>query len=532
MLTTLDTKLVSAVVYPDRARLTRTGKTSLDTGLHILEIANLPLEMRTESLRASARGSARAKLRGVQAKRTFFTEAPVEQVRQLESDMEAKKDELQSIETQIELVRQSRSNLNSLAGRTDTFALALASGEMSVESHRKLYDDLRSQMEILDSEMLKLGGRKRELERHIEKLKNELKELTSARPRKRYSAQVEIDVLEAGDLTLELIYVVNGADWKPLYDLRLTEEASLPALELNYLAEISQISGEDWETVSLLLSTARPALTNTLPDLDPWYIRQYTPPAPMPRVAAAAMTRSLSDKAVAAPPSEETAAMLNEAAFTSAEYEQAQVETSSIALSYLVPGVFTIPGDGQPHKVNVAVIGLVPKMDYVCAPRLVEEVYRRAKITNDSPYTLLAGAGNLFAGDEFIGATTLEFTAPQGEIEMYFGVEDQIKVEREIKRRDVEKTLIGGKRRWHFGYEIRLENLLETFAHLTIHDQIPVAGHEEIKVRLESADPKPNQQSELNLLDWNLDLEPREKRTLRFDFMVEYPAVMEVRGLP
>ena len=224
--------------------------------------------------------------------------------------------------------------------------------------------------------------------------------------------------------------------------------------------------------------------------------------------------------------------MLNEAAFTSAEYEQAQVETSSIALSYLVPGVFTIPGDGQPHKVNVAVIGLVPKMDYVCAPRLVEEVYRRAKITNDSPYTLLAGAGNLFAGDEFIGATTLEFTAPQGEIEMYFGVEDQIKVEREIKRRDVEKTLIGGKRRWHFGYEIRLENLLETFAHLTIHDQIPVAGHEEIKVRLESANPKPNQQSELNLLDWNLDLEPREKRTLRFDFMVEYPAVMEVRGLP
>jgi len=139
-------------------------------------------------------GSARAKLRGVQAETNLLHGGTAEQVRQLESDMEAKKDELQSIETQIELVRQSRSNLNSLAGRTDTFALALASGEMSVESHRRLYDDLRSQMEMLDSEMLKLGGQKRELERQIEKLKNELKELTSARPRKRYSAQVEIDV--------------------------------------------------------------------------------------------------------------------------------------------------------------------------------------------------------------------------------------------------------------------------------------------------------------------------------------------------
>jgi len=34
----------------------------------------------------------------------------------------------------------------------------------------------------------------------------------------------------SGRSDLELIYVVNGADWKPLYDLRLTEEASQPAL--------------------------------------------------------------------------------------------------------------------------------------------------------------------------------------------------------------------------------------------------------------------------------------------------------------
>lgn len=532
MQVTLETRLVSAVVYPDQVRLIRAGKTSLEKGLHILEIANLPLEMRTESLRVSARGSADARLRGVQTKRTFFTETPAEKIQQLETQMEAKKDELQAVENQTELVRQSRSNLNSLAGRTDTFALAIASGEMSVVSYRQLYEDLRSQMENLDSEMLKLGGQKRELERQVEKLKNELKELSSARPRKRHSAQIEIDVLEAGELIFELLYVVNGAGWEPLYDLRLIEGDSQTALELTYLAEISQSTGEEWKDLSLKLSTARPALTSTLPELDPWYIRPYTPPVPMPRVAAPAMMRSVSDKAAATPPSGETVAANNEVAFAAAEYEDAKIETSSAALSYNVPGTFTIPCDGQPHKVSIALINLNPKMDYVCAPRLMEAVYRRAKIPNDSPYTLLAGAGNLFAGDEFIGATPLEFTAPHGEIELYFGVEDRIKVEREIKRREVEKTLIGGKRRWHFGYEINLENLLDHVAHLTIHDQLPVAGHEEIKVRLESADPKPGQQSEINLLDWNLELAAGEKRAIRFDFVVEYPVSMEVRGLP
>ena len=84
---------------------------------------------------------------------------------------------------------------------------------------------------------------------------------------------------------------------------------------------------------------------------------------------------------------------------------------------------------------------------------------------NDSPYTLLPGASNLFAGDEFIGATQLEMTAPQGEIELYLGADDRVKVERELKRREVEKTIIGGKRRIHYGYEIRLENLAPRSGH-------------------------------------------------------------------
>ena len=111
-------------------------------------------------------------------------------------------------------------------------------------------------------------------------------------------------------------------------------------------------------------------------------------------------------------------------------------------------------------------------------------------------------------------------------------MDDRLKVERELKRREVDKTLLGGKRRIRYAYEIRLENLLPVQAALTLHDQIPVARHEEIKVRLEAADPKPTRQSELNLLDWELSLAPREKRTLRFDFSVEYPQAMEVTGLP
>jgi hypothetical protein len=97
-------------------------------------------------------------------------------------------------------------------------------------------------------------------------------------------------------------------------------------------------------------------------------------------------------------------------------------------------------------------------------------------------------------------------------------------------RRELDKTLLGGRRRIRYGYEIRLENLLGSQAKLTVHDQIPVARHEEIKVKLESCEPRATTQSELNLLDWELELAAKEKRTLRFDFSVEFPQAMEVGG--
>src|SRR5512138_2203778 len=120
----------------------------------------------------------------------------------------------------------------------------------------------------------------------------------------------------------------------------------------------------------------------------------------------------------------------------------AEVDSSGAAVTYRVPVRSAVPSDGQPHKVSVAIYKLKPRLDYVTAPLLVEAAYRRARVANDSPYTLLPGPANLFAGDEFIGATALELTAPNGEIELYLGVDDRVKVARELKRREVDKTLL------------------------------------------------------------------------------------------
>lgn len=526
MLNRVETQVTAVVVYPDRARVTRQGGMTLDNGLHQIEISGLPVRMNPESARISARGTAHARLLGLQVQRAFYTETPAEEARSLEEQLEAVQDEMTALEAKIALVTGNRNRLDTLAGHTKRYARALAAGKTTVEAQLAFFDALSHRAARLDEEQQAFQIQKRLLERRILQLTQQLDQLRNTRPRERYTALVEIAISQPGDLRIELSYVVTGAGWIPLYDLRLLEDGDKPALELGYLAQVSQQSGEDWQEVSLTLSTARPALASQLPELEPWYIEPVRA-LPLDVVAAPHMaTRAMAADAAV----ERGAPMMK--AFAPAEEAQATVEQSGAVVTYLVPGVVTIPPDGAQHKVVIARYPLTPKLDYVSAPSVVQAVYRRARVANASPYTLLSGKANLFAGDDFLGATTLDLVPPQGEIELYLGVDDRIKVERELKRREVEKTLIGGKRRLHYGYEIRLENLLGVEAQLTLHDRLPISRHEEIKVRLETIDPKPAEQNGLNLLKWEMSLPPGEKRTIHFDFAVEFPQTFEVLGLP
>jgi len=528
-MTKLSTNIMAATVYPDRALVTRRGTLSVVPGKHSIEVTELPLYLNPDSIRASARGTARARLLGAQVNRTYYVDTPSEQVRQLEEEIEKHQDEMNRLDVRADLIKINRTNLDKLGAQANIFATALAAREMTVEQQLAIYEGLRQQAEKLDNETQEIHSSRRKAEQRVQKLTKELEQLRSSRPRERYTAIVEMEILESGDLTVEVSYMVSGAGWEPLYDLRLLEKDATSSLEIGYLAQVTQNTGENWDQVALTLSTARPALARILPELDPWYIRPFEPNIPMPRTALPPQAMAVAMEAPSVYPKK----MGREDRLEEdVEEMTAEIDSAGTSVTYIIPGSTSVPPDGDPHKVTVARFPLTPRMDYVSAPKLAQGVYRRVKVVNASPYTLLAGDANIFITDEYVGTTLLELTPPQAEIELYLGNEDRIKVERDLKRRDIDKRFMGGKRHLGFGYEIKLENLLPVKASLTLHDQFPVPRHEEIKVKLESADPKPAEQTELNLLKWEFLLEPKEKRTVRFDFSVESPQGMDIIGLP
>src|SRR5450759_920067 len=90
--TPLSTQTAAVTVFPDRAGVTRTGRASLAIGAQHLAIGELPLALLPDSVRASGKGTGRARLLGVTTRLKQFVETPAQAALQLEQQIQTAAD--------------------------------------------------------------------------------------------------------------------------------------------------------------------------------------------------------------------------------------------------------------------------------------------------------------------------------------------------------------------------------------------------------------------------------------------------------
>ncbi len=332
---------------------------------------------------------------------------------------------------------------------------------------------LKQQATGLAEELQEIEIGRRDLAKAINQLGQELEQQRGARPSQRYAAKIELEISQSGRCEVDLIYLIRGASWRPLYDLRLweaTQELPKPNLEMTYLGQVQQSTGEDWSDVELTLSTAQPAISGNLPEIRPWYVNLYAPPPP-PTIRARKAPMPAMAQMVAGAEIEMDAAV---AMLDQATPVTATIDASGAAVTYHLGARANIPSDGQPHKVTVGLFDLHPDLDYLATPKLVDAVFRRAQVDNSTEALFLAGPANVFAGDEFIGRTHLDQIAPGERFELTLGIDTRVKVKRELAARQVDKTFIGDKRRLNYGYRIEVENLRPVAETIIVRDHYPL----------------------------------------------------------
>lgn len=519
----------AVTIFPDRAQVTCHGTGDLTTEHRQLFLTGLPLSLETASVRVSGAGTARVKIMSVDIQRQFFTEATQEKVQALEAALEAAEAELNQTKDAIAGWEAHGRYLEGMRSATKSYAAGLAKGQTQINDHETVVSFLQAQDTEMRDALRTLAQQATEQVALVNKLRQELKQIQTARPRQAYRAVVDIEVLEGGSFTPEIRYLVSAATWKPLYDIRLESVKGNPqqmALQFTMLAEITQKTGQDWQGVSLTVSTARPALNQQMPELFPWFIDEQ------PSLVRAAKMSVMQPMAV--PESSAPAPMMAMAAEADrvAEIMETTIEDSGAAVRFVVPGRSDIPNDGSPHKLTLTRSPLDPEIKLLCVPKQTDAVFRQAIVDNGTGAPLLPGQVSLFVDDAFIGQTEIEFTPQGGEIELWLGAESGVSVKRELKRRDVDKKFLSDQRRIVFGYEIELTNHLDTAVTVNVEDHIPVSRHDQIKVKLQKVEPAAQEKSELNQLTWQCQLAPKGAQQIVYEFTVEHPRSLQIRGLP
>jgi uncharacterized protein (TIGR02231 family) len=523
----LDAPIAAVTVFTDGARVRRRGTVSVEPGLRPVVICDLPASIDPASVRVAARGRDLALL-NVEVHHGYRTDPLREETARLRSEVDRCRDAVQALDDE-DTAEQAR--LAFLGHLSEAAATALA---RALSFGRAGHDDLTQMAGHLSADTAgalgrrrDIGGRSRAARRELEAAEERLAE---AEQQVGYAvAFAEVSAtLEASAATraeLELSYHVPGASWRPLYDLVLDGER----LAVSYLAEVTQQTGEDWPAVELVLSTTRRGLHQVLPELDPWYIGRAQP-VPRPLAGRSmAMARGGPQRVRAAAPSAgpgDGDGELEAAALLAAEPGE-----SGAGLAYQVQRPLDVPADGGPHTTMVAQFTLDAALDYLAVPVLAAEAYARATVTNTSPLLLLPGPARVFHGTQFTGETSLETVAAGAEFELQLGVDDQIKVERKLRRRSTTKAVIGGTRTIDVAYEITVENHRPDQARVSVHDHIPVSTDGDIKVRLRDTSPNPAQDNDLGELTWALSLDSGQTATIRHRFTVEHPAQVTIAGL-
>jgi len=145
----------------------------------------------------------------------------------------------------------------------------------------------------------------------------------------------------------------------------------------------------------------------------------------------------------------------------------------------------------------------------------------------------LAGDGNTYVGDEYTGSTWLPNVASQESTLLSFGIDERVKVRRELVKSFKSKGgLLSKTERQSFVYRTTVENYTQKPVLIKVVEQVPVSQQGEIKVTVTKVEPKFLEEGkDKGTYTWKPTIETRGKFIINFEFTVEYPAGKRVQGL-
>jgi hypothetical protein len=556
-------------VYPNNALVTREVEVPAGNGLIELIVSPMPDQIVPSTMYSEAGDGLRV------LTTRFSTRQVLEDTSEERRKLETEKEKFQVISSTI------MSDIVSLQKNMDL----LNKLETGTQSDKRTGDEVIAMAKYVmeqrlekAKEMVAIQEQKRLNDIQLSFNQRKMAELGRGGGKVEREAVIVVDREKAQGGKIRLNYLVGSVTWRPEYKVRagkVTED-----VQLDYLANLMQHSGEDWNQVKMTLSTAQPMLNASPPELSmlqPILVTRGAPgappmpggkPAPFAQTTPSAqlldMANSFRDKAGAnyrsgkSKDQQDAAKFLNDASAFEQNLELMQSPAEVIAnlkkagkgvsgpsgtdgpsVTYHLGSKLTVPSRGDEQVIEVVKLNLAPKFYYKTVPVLNAHVYRLADLCNKSEHVLLPGEATMYQGSDFVGRMPMPLVASGEEFTAGFGVDTQLQVQRQMV--DQTRSTAGGNQVLKYEYRILVSSFKKDPVQLQVWDRLPKGETESVGVILGKTTPelckdglylresRPN-----NLLRWDVEVPANssgEKAfAINYEFRMELDRQMAITG--
>ncbi len=256
-------KIDGVTVFLSGAQINRSASVTVPSGHSEIVFTGVSPLLKRESLQAGSKSN--ITILSVMYE-TKVTEKPQEKgnLKGLESDQNAIQKKITRLNAKLEVIRTQETMIQNLA---------------QIQNQKKDFTvaDVVKAKEVIDAQLEDIKLNRIETQELINTENAKLREINQkiqafgqiySEVEPRVVVKVKSDKQRTAKITIG--YFVQNARWYPSYNLRVKDLNS--PLVIDYQANVSQQTGEDWTNVDLTLSTNDPNLGGIKPKLTPWYL--------------------------------------------------------------------------------------------------------------------------------------------------------------------------------------------------------------------------------------------------------------------
>jgi len=527
----LDSTVTAVTVYTSSAYVQRTAEAPAGGGVFVLR--GLPSGLDREAIRVRCEG---AEVTSVETRERLVRDTPVERIAELrtlvdalvgrakaEADEDAVFSDLHRYLTGL-LVIEERSFASGLMGPSGQGG---DGGGLEARAARTSWLDQR--LVGLATARRELAERRAATQRELDDARARLGGAEQGSGTRVVDLRVELVDTSGAPASLSAEYLVPNAGWTPAYDLRTPKDLS--KVELVYRADVRQRTGEDWNDVELLLSTAEPrrGAAGPEPRLETLALGGQPGSAGWFLGDGYADRKEVSSRKQHVSQEDENADGL--------PLEPTEILVEGLSVRYRLPRRETVESRPEASTVLIGRADLAVSPEHVVVPELDETVWLRGRSRNTSPWVLLPGRASVYFGNDFLGQASLRAVQPGEELVLHLGADPGLAVTRTVLKDEVEAAgMFSSRETLHRKVRFEVRNLggfspaRDGIVNVTVHESIPRATDERVKVSIERAEPKPAQgtrwdalRDEQSVESWVLRVPRGETRTIDLVTEIAYP---------